>query len=186
MKKRLLAIVAVIMSLFLGVSVFSGCGLLTKDNSKDMEQVVATVQIDKDAPLDQIKKQQLMIAYMNYRYYYVSQGSYTQEQVINMMVDNLITTRILVQNAMYEFNNDQTYPTKNEGKGVWDVERYLTIENTTENGELKISDLNDAKYSAARTINDLIDGYEEKETTNYKKDGLAEEVREVPTNASNA
>ncbi len=174
MKKRLFAIVAVIMSLFLGVSIFSGCNLLTKNTEKDMAQTVATVQIDEDAPRDKISKQQVMMAYLNYGYYYVAQGSYTQEQAINMMVDNLITTRILVQNAMAEFDADQTYPTKNEGKGVWDVERYLTVKEMTS-----------AKYTASKAINDLIDSYEEKDDTAYNKDTLADEVRAVPTGATN-
>ena len=49
MKKRLASIVALIMSMFIIFSATS-CNLITIDTERDGNQVVATVQIEEDAP----------------------------------------------------------------------------------------------------------------------------------------
>ena len=49
MKKKLITIISTFLAVVFGVSMFSGCDLLETDNKKDMEQVVAEVNIGKDA-----------------------------------------------------------------------------------------------------------------------------------------
>lgn len=186
MKKRLFAIVAVIMSLFLSVSIFSGCNLLDKNNERDLAQTVATIRISEDAPLEKVEKKQIVMAYYNYGYYYVQNGTYSLKQVIEMLVDNAISTRILVQNAISEFDADANYSPKDAQKDKWDVERYLTTQDVVESGKVvKLSDVNYAKYQVAQSINSFIDGYEE-HSHDEKSDAVDFEERAVPTGAVNA
>ena len=56
MKKFLKTLAAGTLSLVMGLSVFGGCNLVTTDSERDMNQVVATVQIDKSAPKEEIYK----------------------------------------------------------------------------------------------------------------------------------
>lgn len=175
MKKRLFAIVALILSLFVSVSAFAGCNLVSVNTEKDMAQIVATVQVSEDAPKEKIEKKQIMLAYMNYGYYYVQSGQYTSAQVIEMIMDNLVSTRIFIQSAIKEFDADANFTPKKDGVEKWNVERYLTDEQII-----------DAKYQVAKSFNDMVLGYIEEEETETKGDTSTETVRTVPTGATNA
>ncbi len=177
MKKSFFAIFAFIMSIFMGVSVLSGCNLVTIDNEKDMAQIVATVKIDDSANEMQITKQQMATVFLNNYdtyYYAIQSGSYTKKDIFESIIDNLVSHDILIQGIMKEFNADTTQ-VHHSDKGVWDVERYLTDD-----------EIVDAKYQSAYFLNEYIEHnvYDEDEVTS--KDTLADEVRTVPTDATNA
>ena len=68
MKKRLLAFASAVMAVIMSMSVFSGCNLVTTDIERDMNQIVATVQITGAEKRDEIKKSDMIMAYLNYGY----------------------------------------------------------------------------------------------------------------------
>lgn len=158
MKKRFLSIISAVTAFLMSIVALSGCSLVTKDSEREMNTVVATVNIVKE---ENVYKKDMIMAYMNYGYYYVQYQGYSQEKVLNLILDNLINNRILVQNALKEANKT-------------DVEDCLTEDQKTE-----------AKYNAYKTINDLLDSYETAEDEK-KSDTLTETVRTVPTGATNA
>ncbi len=184
MKKRLASIVALIMSMFIIFSATS-CNLITIDTERDGNQVVATVQIEEDAPKKEILKDELTVAYMNYGYQY--SGSYTSAEIYDILIENLVETEIEVQSIISQYDKDANYPIKNQGYNKWDVQRYLTIENTQEDLsrgiEFKLSEVNKAKYQAIKFANDLIEVYEEVEEEKYQ-DTDTQEVRKAPSTAT--
>lgn len=163
MKKRFLSIISAVTAFLMSIVALSGCSLITKDSEREMNTVVATVNIVKE---ENVYKKDMIMAYMNYGYYYVQYQGYSQEKVLNLILDNLINNRILVQNALAL--------KKKDNPEVADVEDCLTEEQKIE-----------AKYNAYKTINDLLDSYETAEDEK-KSDTLTETVRTVPTGATNA
>ena len=105
MRKTLVVMASLVMSLVMCVSFLGGCKLITNDNERNMNQVVATIQIADDAPVDKIYKKDIVMSYLNYGYYYEQSYGYTREQTINLIVNQLITTRVYVQNAIIKFRN---------------------------------------------------------------------------------
>ena len=99
MKKKLIAIASFIMSLVMSVACLGGCNLITTDVNKDMKQVVATVSIENGVK-DNVYKQDIIVDYLNYGYYYVEYQQYSMEDTINLIVKSRTNTLILVQNAM--------------------------------------------------------------------------------------
>lgn len=178
MRKTLVVMASLVMSLVMCVSFLGGCKLITNDNERNMNQVVATIQIADDAPVDKIYKKDIVMGYLNYGYYYEQSYGYTREQTINLIVNQLITTRVYVQNAIIKFNTTDTSDiyygnVVNADKGTWDLQRYLTED-----------EIIDATYSTNKDINSLIDGYEESEEESVS-DTLIDTVRAVPTDAAN-
>lgn len=130
MKKKLIRIVSLVMTAMLALGLFSGCslgifsdmGILVTDNQRDMQQVVAEVnlgkdktsleesfsllseelnstvadQLDKVLTTDEIYKRDLVAYFMSYGYNYYSQNnSYTAtfEQVMQDLVDRKIMSQ---------------------------------------------------------------------------------------------
>jgi len=172
MKKRFLAIVALIMTVLISASSLVGCNLITNDTKRDMKQVVATVNIGNEGQAtEEILKSEMVMAYLNYGYYYVYEYNYTIGQTLEMIVNNLVNTKIINQYVMkyYEDENKIANPDKEK----WDVERYLSD-----------ADILEATYVAIKNINDTIKTYEEAEDEK-KSDKNATEVRAIPTDAKN-
>ncbi len=129
MKKRLITIISLLLSAAFGLGVFAGCELVQADNRKDMEQVVAEVNIGNDTDslnamfgtifgsdyelssdvtdslseivtTENIYKRDLVAYFINYGYSLVSSGSYTYAQVFEMLMNDLLSRKVLVQYAM--------------------------------------------------------------------------------------
>ncbi len=183
MKKRIISILVVMLMCF--TTLFSGCGLVTVDEEKNMAQTVATVKLSEDVPTtrSQIKKRHLVMDYISYGYYYVVNGEKTQNEVIDMIVENQVGTEIILQSIMLELNEDDNY-VKNTEYDKWEVERYLTINSGMVENEFVLSELDEAKYNALYAINGIIESYVEDEEAHYG-DTIAEEIRAVPTDATN-
>lgn len=171
MKKRLVKILTLAFAVIMCFSASFGCNLVTKDNLKDMEQVVATVNINKE---DNVYKRDVVMAYINYGYIYTQYYGYSQERTMRMILDGLVESHILVQEAMNVFEDDANF-VKDDAYGKYVAERYLTEEEKL-----------DALYDAYVTINSLLDRYSDEEQAAENKDDLNETVRTVPTNAANA
>ncbi|MBQ8426317.1 MAG: hypothetical protein IJX16_00970 [Clostridia bacterium] len=176
MRRKFLTFITIILAMIISVSSLSACKLITTDNERDMNQVVATVQINDEAPFDEIYKRDMIMAYLNYGYMYEQYYSYTRTQVFNMIIKNLIENRVYVQNAMEEFEGDDEKfdITLNTEKAKWDLDRYLTADEIT-----------NAEYLSKKSINELIDSYEKSEDEE-NKESLTETVRTAPTDAANA
>ena len=176
MRKKILTFITLIMSAIICATSVTGCSLITTDTERDMNQVVASVQITSDAPYEEIQKRDMIMGYLNYGYQYEQYYGYTREQVFTMIINNLVQTRVYVQNAMAEFEDGEGefQITLNTAKDKWDIDRYLTD-----------PEIIFAEYSAKKSINDLITNYEKVEDEE-KQDTLTDTVRAVPTGAANA
>ena len=169
MRKKLITFIAFLISVCFIFSSFMGCNIVTTNNERDMKQVVATVKISdaENARKDEITKRDLIMLYMNYGYYYVQQMDYTYERVFNILLDNLISSKILLQYVLIE-KGAETSAEEN----AWDAVTYLSEDQKIE-----------AEYNTIKSMNNLIDGYEVKE--NVKKyETFGGDVRTVPENAA--
>ncbi len=171
--------IAIAMAFIVSITAaFSGCNLIEVNGEKDMNQVVATVQIEQSAPKEKILKKDIAMAYLNYGYYYEQSYGYTREQTINLIVNNLIVTRVYVQNAILKFDADEgIYAGQIANSQItdkWDLERYLTEEEIVE-----------ATYLTKKDMDDLITSYEDVKEDEEVGDALTETVRTAPTNAKN-
>lgn len=129
MKKVLTKIVTLLVALVLALGAFSGCGLVTTNTDRDMAQVVASLSIgsgneNKDAPAvhkDYFLKKELLAGYMSYGYYYVSSYGYTVSQAYSTILESLIQSAVIVQQAKiglaeyYISNKDNTDANTFEG-----------------------------------------------------------------------
>ena len=143
----------------------SGCSLVSKNTERDMKQVVATVQLE-GAAKESIYKRDVIMMYINYGYQYVQSYGYTLEQAIQLIVDSLITNKLLVQSACEYFYEKAT--TKPENK--YDAASYL------DEYEKAL-----AEYQTLKAFNDLIESYIEEDVA--EEETYTETARAVPTGA---
>lgn len=155
MKKVLTKIVTLLVALVLALGTFSGCGLVTTNTDRDMAQVVASLSIgsgneNKGAPAvhkDYFLKKELLAGYMSYGYYYVSSYGYTVSQAYSTILESLIQSAVIVQQAKiglaeyYISNKDNTATDNFEGYYV------ATIDKNVPNGV----DSADVLYNAGVT-----------------------------------
>lgn len=91
----------ILVCMFMVVSLFSGCSLVTLNQGKYLSQVVATVgEVE-------ITKEELITAYNNY-YETLSNQSYTQNQIVDYCMDLLIDRAILEQYSKGKYSLTQT------------------------------------------------------------------------------
>lgn len=173
MKKKIISVVTVILALVMAASVFSGCDLVSVNNVRDMNQVVAVVKTDENAPEEKIYKKDMFWAYLSYGYYYVQNYGYTVANTFQMIFDNLVEARILVQEACRTFNEaDQKNLT---GAELYQAENYLSEEEKTE-----------SLYNTIQSINSLIDNFENlTEDETKETEETTGDTRTAPTNAAN-
>lgn len=165
MKKRLIAIASLVLSAIILMATLSGCKLVTTDNERDMEQIVATVQISDKVDLDEIKKSDMIIAYLNYGYYYVTNYNYTQAQTYELILDGLIQNRIMVQSALI----DASFANNNS-----------VVDSLTDDAKVN------AEYNAVKSIVDIVKSYAEADDKTPVGDTFIGTARAVPTDATKA
>lgn len=172
MKKFWKTLASAALAAVMGVSAF-GCNLIETDLERDMSQVVATVQISEDAPVENIYKRDLVLMYINYGYSYVQQGTYTQAQVFEMLMEQLVNNAILVQNAIM-VKAEQLGITEDIYNLEAHMDEYFTEEEQQE-----------ALYNTNKALNDVIDSYKDTEEDEEESETSSETVRTVPTGAVN-
>jgi hypothetical protein len=178
---------------------FSGCTLISTNNEEDLKQVIATVDITKSANLKDegledvattlssyydfstdILKRDLVSAFFNIGYSYVSNGS-TYSAVFTALVDGLISTAIISQYATLYTLNDMV---KTDSSAIaqfvqtdWtDVDRYEYLLGGSDSKYVNI-----AKYNLYVSINSSLDSIEE--TNISDSDSTAgTATRTTPTN----
>lgn len=102
MKKILTKIVTAFTVAALALSTFAGCGLITTNTEKDLAQVVASVKISDDVNAEEVFKKEMQSAYMSYGYYYVAAYGYTESKAYSLILDNLVSNRVVIQKARVE------------------------------------------------------------------------------------
>ena len=125
MKKFLLKIITVVLSLIVVTGSVASCGLFETDVDEDMKQVVATVDIGDGIEAEDIYKRELISGFMSYGYMYVQSYGYTTSATYELILDNLINNKIILQNAKVALakadtranTNDVIDAIKNGGKG---------------------------------------------------------------------
>ena len=131
MKRKVSKIIASLLAVVLLFTLLAGCELITTDNERDMNQVVAEVNIARDAKslneafdllgakelslsaenldsitsTDSIYKRDLIAYFLSYGYNYISQGSSYAEAVSEIM-NVLVERKILTQFAVVYYLNE--------------------------------------------------------------------------------
>ncbi len=125
----------------------TGCGFITTDHQKDLDQTVAEVKIEKvlaeeNSPVAEefkkfkfsgdIKKRELISYYMSIGYQYVDSYGYTKEQAYTLLLNALVNREILGQQAAAWFlENDDTFTAAG-------YEAYKTAELNAASDEVKL------------------------------------------------
>ena len=117
-----------------------GEGLITTNSAKDMEQVVGNVDISNYDEFQEggiyaeyadavssvnstILKRDLVAYFLNSGYTYVNSYGYSYEETFNLLMDNLVSRKIMVQYAMaYYF--ERSADAEDEYAGVFTVSDY--------------------------------------------------------------
>lgn len=166
MRKIQVAMTTLMLAIVMGISSLFGCGLVTVNSSRDLAQVVATVQITSDAPVETIYKRDVVNAYINN---YNSLTGESTEEVLDSLVSNLVNNKVIVQYAKLYFakaNNIQT--------DKWEITQYLS-------DPAKLN----AEYNTYKAMDSFIESFEEHNHDGEKKqDTYSESVRAVPTGAT--
>lgn len=202
MKKILIRTVTYLFVFVLAVASLSGCNLITTNTDKDMNQTVASVKINDQIGEDKIEKRDMVSGYMSYGYYYVAQYSYTTSQAYELVLENLIQNRVIIQQARVELANryntaknasDNTefmnYFVQNAKAGSSDIT--YTIGNTDteayrESLEKYLTDyeIAQAEYSIRQSINSMIESYKSDDEEEAEKEDETFTVRATPTKSS--
>lgn len=180
MKKFLTKIVTVFAIAALALSSFAGCGLITTNTEKDLGQTVASVQISESVEAENVLKKEMRSAYMSYGYYYVSYYGYTESQTYALILDSLLSNRVVIQKARIElgelynkllsgsekadtefktnFLNDAVGNVSNEGTKIAIDYKSGDIETLAKFlTEYEIAQIN---YEVKKNVNSVIDSYD--------------------------
>ena len=192
MKKKAFAAIALTSCIAFG-STFAGCSLISTNNKRDMEQVIATVDISKsdnfssdDAKYVEalsstnIIKRDLVSYFLNVGYSYVQNG-YSYEYTFNALVDALVNNAILVQYSTVELlkkadaEDDSILAAFKNAKT--DVEKYEILLDAIDEDAKNI-----ATYNLYSTINSAIDNYEKSVIAEEEDSYVGSGSRTTPTN----
>ncbi len=162
MKKRILALFLVLSMAVGTLFTLSGCALISKDDERDLNQVVATVQLGNRK--DSVTKRDLIASFNQYGYTYMYYYNMTAEATLDLLLDQLVNRKIVVQKAETELTP------LNAGEIVGNpLEKYLSA-----------NQINSIKKKANESINSAIEGYLEKDEEEEEKEET-EETRTTPT-----
>lgn len=188
MKKKTAAVVALASCIALTASL-AGCSLVSKDNRRDMEQVIATVDISKSDKLPaklseyksaissaKILKRELVSYFLNVGYSYVQNGT-SYKDTFNMLVDALIDNAVLAQYCTLELLSGDNSLTLSEFNAKEnEVAKYVYLLGGEQSEEVQL-----AKYSLFSSLNSAIDNYE-KTLIDEDDEYSGTETRTTPTN----
>lgn len=189
MKKLIAKIVTVILSATFVLSLFAGCNWVTTVLDRDMDQVVATVNISrntKDADLkgklddDKIYKRDLVAGYMSYGYQYVTQNGYTTSRAYQIVLDNIISNKVVTELARYELSKTM------EGITLKFTENPANTGLNADYAKHLKAYLTDYEYASAiymvrSSVNSMVDTFEEAEDEEDEKEDVTYTPRTTPT-----
>lgn len=213
-------------ALLLGIALTvgaTGCNFIVTDGEKDLEQVVATVNVIEELKKDdaykakasdvekvlenltkEIKKRDLVSMFLSTGYQYVENYGYSYEDTFNMLMDNLVNRKIMIQVAVAYFlqNNaslsaeactkyveKQTAAEQNKTKKAL-LEKYpevLTLkyfltegcEDDSDTEAMKAYDI--AEYSLKKSLNNSLDSIESSYISSDDEEHDHAEARTLPT-----
>ncbi len=189
MKKLITKILSLVLALSMSIGFFSGCDLVTTDTEADMQLTIATVQLE-GMKKDEIKKSELVSSFNTSGYLYVLYYGYTESETYNMIFEDLVKNRIVVQQAKLSLTtatttlkNDKGYfLSAKEAVDKTSIDNMLTIVNY-EGKDMTTIDKNadvinflteyevlKAKYNALKNIKSLIDSYKDSEEEEHNHD----------------
>ncbi len=172
-KKKILS--TIVCSAIACSTVFSGCSLVSTNNQKDMEQVIATVDISKSASFagseleayktaitsTDVIKRDLIAYFLNSGYYYVQQYGYSYADTFELLVNNITQNTVLSQYATLSLLS-----LKAEAEGASVLNAYLEYDNDIERYEYLLGEDSDevkvARYNVMNSINTSLDSIEKK------------------------
>ena len=102
MKKFLLKLMTVVLAVAMITGTMASCGLFEVDTDRDLERVVATVNIGDGMEDEAIYKRELINGFMSYGYMYVQNYGYSASETYELILDNLINNKIIMQHAKKE------------------------------------------------------------------------------------
>ncbi len=166
MRKFFVKIITLMLISVLCLSSLFGCKLITTNNERDMNQVVATIKID-DAPMKTIYKSDLVVAYGNY---ISNSGDYNTAtgEVFEQVIESLIQNAVLVQYSMKHFADKLNIT----GEEKWKVETYLDED-----------EIRDCKYKSYLQFEEFVEGYIKDKPEDKVGDTYTGTVRVTPTGA---
>lgn len=188
MKKKLVKIISIVLALAFSVGLMAGCDLfIGVDSTKDMQQVIAEVNIGSDQEAlsdafealgaeldsgvasrtddilstDEIYKRDLIAYFITYGYSYVSSGNYTYAETFELLLDALISSKINAQMAVLYYLSEGEVLVDRDNTDSHDG--YTPVEGTDAlrmNGEITV----DGYLSAV----DAAEGEDAKAVAGYK------------------
>ena len=193
-------------AIFLGLAMTAGatgCNFFTVDNQKDLDQDVATVNINEKIKSDDlgtvlgylstsIKKRELVSYYLSTGYQYVEQYGYSYADTFNMLLDGLVSREIMIQYAV-KYYLDNTDKTGLACKGYVDSainnEKDATVKALLEDHKevlvfqyfLEQDNYEKAVYSLKQSLNSSLDSLESSYITASDEEHNHEEARTLPT-----
>ncbi len=202
-------------------SSFAGCGFLTTDDEADMKQSVASVNITKYLESEErfedtvvtdfksiidakgasttIYKSELISYFLNVGYTYVQSYGYSYEDTVNMLMDSLVSRKLMMQYAMAYYLDgglsmsgfDAFKAASLEGKSEKEVEllnanpEVLTLKYFLCEGDAKNTKIYDeAVYTLKKSVNDALDSAEAKYITAEDEAHNHDTQRTLPTNVN--
>lgn len=176
MKRFITKLIALTLSLAFVLGICASCDWVTVNTDRDMNQVIATVKVSDSVDAEDIKKKELNAGYLSYGYQYVSYYGYTTSQAYQVVFDNLISNRIIIQEARMSLA--ETYNgLLSKSENLTDFESYYKA-NALANGtaiDPRSSSVENLKnfltpyeyaevmYNARKNVNDFIESYEDEE-----------------------
>lgn len=134
---------AIILTLVFMLSAFSGCAFLRTNSDRDMKQVIARVGDSEYS--DDIYKRDLVNAYASQGASY--EQSYGRNETINMLIDNLVNNRLIIQTAVSELIEIYSEDLQNANIANWDKKStYLQKDEATGNRSTSLKKLLNVLY----------------------------------------
>lgn len=191
MKKLIAKIVTLVLSVTFVLSAFVACDWVTTIVDRDMNQVVATVNISANTKDEQLKnklndekiyKRDLIAGYMSYGYQYVTSNGYTLSQAYQVVLDNVLSNKVITQLARYELskttNVELKFDVNPDNKGlnadyVKNLEKYLS--------EYEVAN---AHYLVRSSINSMVTTFVEEDEEEDEKEDVTFTARTTPVKDS--
>ena len=202
-------------------SSFAGCGFLTNDDEADMKQEVAKVDIskylesedrfaddvdavkgilDSKAAFTTIYKSELISYFLNVGYMYVQSYGYSYEDTVNMLMNSLVSRKLMMQYAMAYYLDggvvnmagfDAFKTAELAGKTDKEKElleanpevltlKYFLCEGDSKNTEI----FDEAVYALKKSVNDALDSTEQTYITADEEEHNHDTQRTLPTNVN--
>ena len=166
MKRNPGKIMALILSCVIALGLFASCELVAVDKDKDMAQVVASVNVDVYGQEENIYKRELVSGYVNYGYQYVVNYQWTVSKTYELILDNLVNNKVIVQyaksvlkNVEGSYNaNAEIALTKDSGDAVFNARVAYVKESVKYLTDTQIAE---AVYGAHSTFNSILDSLDE-------------------------